>query len=112
MARRLLPLVPLTQSEQFRLFVAVLFLAIAVAATVPVKAQETQPTIIRAGVLIDGTGNPPRRDVSIIIHDGRIVEVRPAMEADAKTPGALDLSEWYILPGLKGGVVEKYDRGR
>jgi imidazolonepropionase-like amidohydrolase len=90
----------LTRSEPTRWFVAVLVLAIAVAATGPAKAQSTRPTLIRAGVLIDGTGSPPRRDVAIVIHDGRIVEVRPATRADATTPGALDLSGLYVLPGL------------
>jgi imidazolonepropionase-like amidohydrolase len=75
-------------------------LVIAACATVPAKAQEARPTLIRAGALIDGTGSPARRDVTIIIRDDRIAEVRAVKQADATTPGALDLSGFYVLPGL------------
>jgi hypothetical protein len=34
-----------------------------------VSAQETQPSIIRAGGLIDGTGKAVRKDVIILVRD-------------------------------------------
>jgi imidazolonepropionase-like amidohydrolase len=63
-------------------------------------AQVVRPTLVRAGVLIDGTGSAARRDVTIVISEGRIQSVRPATPADATSPGALDLSGFHVLPGL------------
>jgi imidazolonepropionase-like amidohydrolase len=75
-------------------------LALMIAMPVPGKGQESQPTIIRAGVVIDGTGSSPRENVVIVIRDGRIVEVRSATRADAANPGAIDLTGFHVLPGL------------
>jgi hypothetical protein len=56
------------------------------------EVQESQPTVIRAGVVIDGTGSSPKENVVIVIRDGRIVEVRSATQADVANPGAIDLT--------------------
>jgi imidazolonepropionase-like amidohydrolase len=57
-------------------------------------------TIVRAGTLIDGTGAAPVRDVSIILHDGRI----EAITTGGATPGArdevIDAAGLTVLPGL------------
>jgi imidazolonepropionase-like amidohydrolase len=66
----------------------------------PGGGQESQPTVIRAGVVIDGTGSSPRENVVIVIRDGRIVEVRSATQADVANPSAIDLTGFYVLPGL------------
>ena len=53
---------------------------------------------IHAGWLIDGLGGPARRDVVLLLHEGKIAEI-----ADAGTwrgPAALDLSRATILPPL------------
>lgn len=63
-------------------------------------AQEAEPTIVRAGFLIDGSGSPPQQGVSIVVQDGRIAEVRASTPADAASPGAIDLTGFYVLPGL------------
>lgn len=63
-------------------------------------AQEAAPTIVRAGFLIDGSGSPPHQGVSIVVQDGRIAEVRASTPADAASPGAIDLTGFYVLPGL------------
>jgi len=56
--------------------------------------------IVRAGTLIDGTGAAPVRDVSLILHDGRI----EAITTGGGTPGArdevIDASGMTVLPGL------------
>jgi imidazolonepropionase-like amidohydrolase len=75
-------------------------LALCFAAVSPAIAQNTHPSLVRAGVLIDGTGGKHRREVAIVIRDGRIAEVRAATQDDATTPGALDLSGFHVLPGL------------
>ncbi len=58
-------------------------------------------TVIRAGVLIDGESNSPRRNQVITIRGNQIVEVSDAttarIPADAAT---IDLSQATVLPGL------------
>jgi imidazolonepropionase-like amidohydrolase len=59
------------------------------------------PTVIRAGVLIDGESNAPRRNQVIIIHGNRIAEVSDA--ATTRIPAGaevIDLSQATVLPGL------------
>jgi imidazolonepropionase-like amidohydrolase len=64
------------------------------------EVQESHPTVIRAGVVIDGTGSSPKENVVIVIRDGRIAEVRTATQADVANPTALDLTDRFVLPGL------------
>ncbi|HEX4484853.1 MAG TPA: amidohydrolase family protein [Terriglobales bacterium] len=65
-------------------------------------AVAQQPvTAIRAGVLIDGKSDSPRRDQVIIIRNNRIVSVSDA--SSAKIPvdaNVIDLSKETVLPGL------------
>ncbi len=58
-----------------------------------------QDTVIHAGTLIDGTGAAPRRDVSILIREDRIVAVEPGF---ARPAGAavIDLSRATVMPGF------------
>ncbi len=61
----------------------------------------TQVTVIRAGTLIDGKSDRPRRDQVIVVRGNRIESVSEA--ASAKIPdGAtvIDLSKQTVLPGL------------
>ena len=58
-------------------------------------------TVIRAGVLIDGDSNSPRRNQVIIVRGNQIVEVSDA--ATARIPSGaeiIDLSQATVLPGL------------
>ncbi len=57
-------------------------------------------TIVHAGTLLDRPGRAPRRNVSILIRDGRIAEVSDGF-VDAP-PGArlIDLRDRFVLPGL------------
>jgi len=55
--------------------------------------------VVHAGALIDGSGGVPRHEVSILIHDDRVV----AIESGFKAPvGAevVDLSKATVLPGF------------
>ena len=67
-------------------------------------AQEPTPqpvAVIRAGILIDGKSDTPRRDQVIIVRGNRIESVSDA--ASAKIPSGatvIDLSHVTVLPGL------------
>ncbi len=54
---------------------------------------------IHAGTLIDGTTTAPRHQVTILIHDDRIVAVTPGFSAPAGAE-VIDLSTATVLPGL------------
>lgn len=53
--------------------------------------------VIRGGVVIDGTGAEPRPDTSVVIEDGKIVDVRAgAVDGDE----VVDATGRFVLPGL------------
>jgi imidazolonepropionase-like amidohydrolase len=54
---------------------------------------------IHAGKLIDGTGTAPRSQVTILVHDQRIVSVTPGFTTPAGAE-VIDLSAATVLPGL------------
>jgi len=54
---------------------------------------------VRCGTLIDGVSGAPRRDVTVVIRDGRIQEVGESLPAPAGLP-LLDLPRLTCLPGL------------
>ena len=67
----------------------------------PQTASAPSVTVIRAGVLIDGKSDQPRRDQVIVIRGHRIESVTDA--AAAKIPAGattIDLSHATVLPGL------------
>jgi imidazolonepropionase-like amidohydrolase len=70
------------------------------------RAQNSSPvlkpmTVIRAGVLIDGESNSPRRNQVIIIRGNQIVEVSDAATAHIPSGAeTIDLSQATVLPGL------------
>jgi imidazolonepropionase-like amidohydrolase len=73
--------------------------ALAVAA-LGAAAPETV-TLIRVGVLIDGTGAQPQRDQSILVRGRRIERVGPTASLAAPEGAAVvDLSRATVLPGL------------
>lgn len=56
-------------------------------------------TVIHAGRLIDGVSKEPRANVSILIHDGRIVSVENGFVTPAGSD-VIDLGHSTVLPGL------------
>ncbi len=54
---------------------------------------------IHAGRLIDGTGSVPKSQVTILVHDDRIVSVTPGFTQPAGA-SVIDLSNATVLPGL------------
>jgi imidazolonepropionase-like amidohydrolase len=76
-------------------------LTTAAAAQQATSVSTTKITVIRAGTLIDGRSDKPRRDQIIVIHGNRIESVSDA--ATAKMPAGatvIDLSQSTVLPGL------------
>ena len=73
-----------------------LFLVALVAGATPVAAQTV---VLRCGWIIDGQSNERVANVSVLVRDGRIVE----MGSDVRVPSGarqVDLSESTCLPGL------------
>jgi imidazolonepropionase-like amidohydrolase len=74
-------------------------LLFATAAFVALAPSAFADTAIHAGRLIDGTGAPPRTQVTILVHDDRIVSVMPGFSAP-QGADVIDLSSATVLPGL------------
>jgi len=55
--------------------------------------------VIHAGTLIDGVSDAPRREVSIVVHDGRIAAVEPGFITRAGAE-VIDLSAATVVPGF------------
>jgi len=70
-------------------------------ATAPVAAQPAAGavTLIHAGTVLAVPGQPPRARQTIVVQDGRIVELRDGFVTQ---PGAtvIDLGDRFVLPGL------------
>lgn len=81
------------------LSITALLILFALTCAVPLTAQDGEVTALRAGTLFDGTDGRTVTDVTILIRDGRIVEVGPGVSVPA---GAreIDLSGWTVLPGF------------
>lgn len=60
--------------------------------------------VIHAGTLIDGTGAPPRKDVSILIRDQRIDRIAAGFIAEDGAQ-VIDLKTSTVMPGL----IEAHD---
>lgn len=57
-------------------------------------------TLIHAGSLIDGLGNPPRERTTVVVADGRITAVEAGFRPAAPGDRVIDLSGATVLPGL------------
>ncbi len=81
-----------------------LSLMVTVALALSASAQTTPPpavTVIRAGVLIDGKSDQPRRDQVIVIRGNHIESVSDSAAAKIPTGATIiDLSHATVLPGL------------
>jgi imidazolonepropionase-like amidohydrolase len=78
----------------------------------PERKVSPRPIIVLGGTLIDGTGDPPRRNDAIVIADGRI----KSMGLDAarhvpKDARQIDATDKWIVPGFVDGAVHVYQSG-
>jgi imidazolonepropionase-like amidohydrolase len=79
---------------------SLLAVSVAAAAFAAASAGVAEDVVIHAGKLIDGVSQAPRTEVSILVHDDRIVAVEPGF-VDAPAGGrVIDLSQATVLPGL------------
>ena len=71
-------------------------IALCLAAAAPVAAKDW---VIHAGTLLDGSGEAPREQVSIIVRDQRILAVESGFTAPAGAE-IIDLSGATVMPGF------------
>ncbi len=57
-------------------------------------------TVIHAGTLLDRPGRAPRRNVSVVVEDGRIASVEDGFVPAGEGARLIDLSDSFVLPGL------------
>ena len=63
-----------------------------------------QVTVLSHATLIDGTGAPAQRDVTIVIENGRIRDIGPSAAVAAPANAAVvDLSGKFVVPGIING---------
>ena len=55
---------------------------------------------IHAGKLLDRPGQPPRDSATIIVRDGKVVDVRDGFAAPEAGATLIDLRDRFVLPGL------------
>jgi imidazolonepropionase-like amidohydrolase len=63
-------------------------------------AQAAESVYIHAGHLLDQPGQKPRGPSTIIVRDGKIVEVRNGLVAPESGAVLVDLKDQFVLPGL------------
>ncbi|MBX3562719.1 MAG: amidohydrolase family protein [Sphingomonas sp.] len=59
-----------------------------------------ETVVIHAGTLLDRPGRAPRRNVSIMVRDGRIASVEDGFVPAGEGGRVIDLSDSFVLPGL------------
>jgi hypothetical protein len=63
-------------------------------------AQDTAPDIVfEHATVIDGTGTPPRKNVTVAIGGGRIVSIGPSVKP-APNARVIDATGQFLIPGL------------
>ena len=78
-------------------------LVLAAPVTAQAQAGTAGPvTLVQAGRLLDRPGQAPRGPSTVVVQDGRIVEIRDGFVDAAAFPGAtvIDQRERFVLPGL------------
>ena len=77
-----------------------LSLACVLAAGAAANVSQQEPDLILTnGTIIDGTGNPPRENMSLVIRGNRIAEIREGRHA-LQGVRIVDLEGGFVLPGL------------
>lgn len=59
----------------------------------------SQKTIIHAGRLIDGTSNEVKREMTVVIENDQIVEIRSGYQPVSKNDQLIDLKNATLMPG-------------
>ena len=72
----------------------------AMAQTAPAPAAAPAVTYIHAGALLDRPGQAPRGNSTIIVRDGKIVEVRDGFVPPEGGAKLVALNDKFVLPGL------------
>src|SRR5688572_30134907 len=93
-----------------RIFTPMLLLACALAGATAAAADEAVPastwTLVQAGSLLDRPAHAPRGASTVLIRDGRVVEVRDGHLGASSFGGVpedaavIDLRDRFVLPGL------------
>ncbi len=83
----------------FALFLTVAFLSASVARAQSAP-QAAALTVIRAGTLIDGTSDTPKKNQLIFVRGGRIEKVADGSAPIPEGARVIDLSNATVLPGL------------
>lgn len=76
--------------------------ALSILAALAVPALAGQPSLVLShAAIIDGTGTPPTRNMTILIEDGRIAAIYPDGSRAAPSGAKVEeLSGRYVIPGL------------
>ena len=77
-------------------------LVLAAPVTAQAQAQAGPVTLVQAGRLLDRPGQAPRGPSTVVVRDGRLVEIRDGFLDAAAFPGAtvIDQRDRFVLPGL------------
>jgi len=73
--------------------------------------QGEDDRVVHAGWLIDGSGEPIRKDMVFAIKDGYIHDLKPAGQQNDDDPNVLDLTFCTLLPGLIDSHVHLFMSG-
>lgn len=80
--------------------IAALLLAAAPAALAQSAPVPKRATYIHAGTLLARPGEPARRQVTVVVRDGKVAEVRDGFVAPEAGATLVDLKDKFVLPGL------------
>ena len=84
----------------FRIHTSVVILILLLSTNISVQGQETGLAITGA-TLIDGTGAPPQKSMTILVRNGQIADVTRDSAANMpKDARVIDAKGQYVLPGL------------
>jgi imidazolonepropionase-like amidohydrolase len=86
--------------RSFLCFLALLILSASVARGQAAPQSPATLTVIRAGTLIDGSNDAPRKNQLVFVRGGRIEKVTDASGAIPSGTKVIDLSNATVLPGL------------
>lgn len=84
---------------------------VAIAQPAAPTAAASTVTYIQAGAVLDRPGERPRGATTIIVRDGKIVELRDGFVAPEGGARLVDLRDHFVLPGLIDMHVHFYSTG-